>query len=464
MSKIPYPTAPVLLVDDEAPVLDSVLFSLRFAGIHAQTCCDSRKVIDTIQHARFSVIVLDLLMPHMTGYDLLPLIRDAAPETPIIIMTAVNEVESAVRCMKEGAFDYLLKPIQKEALIASVRKAIDLWDMQTENARLKEKVLTNRLERPEAFEPIVTRSPAMHAIFRYIDAIAATPLPVLITGETGAGKELFAKAVHDASGRTGEFVAVNIAGLDDSLFADTLFGHTKGAFTGAAGERKGLIKQASGGTLFLDEIGDLPRESQVKLLRLLEDRTYYPVGADLVAHTDARIVAATNKTIEELQRDDNFRKDLFFRLRTHHVHIPPLRERKEDVPLLIDFFIEQAADQLSKEPPTAPPQIATMASAYHFPGNVRELRGLIFDAVGRHQAGVLSLDSIRRATIGQHTAPKPDAGQSQKIFFSDELPSLKEMEQALIDEAMKRAQGNQTIAAQLLGFTRSALNKRLNKK
>jgi DNA-binding NtrC family response regulator len=293
-------------------------------------------------------------------------------------------------------------------------------------------------------------------------------MPVLITGETGVGKELIARAIHDLSNRKGGFVPVNVAGVDDTLFSDTLFGHERGSFTGADRDRRGLIEQASSGTLFLDEIGDLSRESQVKLLRLVQEGKYYPIGSDVPRLSDARIVVATNKDITSMQEKDEFRKDLYYRLRTHHIHIPPLRDRKEDVPLLIEHFLEKSAEELGRKKPTPPKELPTLLSTYHFPGNIRELEGMIFDAVSRHESGVLSMESFR-TKLGYKQAAytegldEPTSADDRKIQFTEQLPTLKETEQMLIDEALKRSHGNRTIAAQLLGLSRRALSNRLSR-
>jgi DNA-binding NtrC family response regulator len=285
---------------------------------------------------------------------------------------------------------------------------------------------------------------------------------VLITGESGTGKELVARALHALSRPGQPLVAVNVAGLDDNVFADTLFGHARGAFTGADSPRRGMIEAAGGGTLFLDEIGDLSLASQVKLLRLLQEGEYFPLGADQPRQSRARIVVATHQDLAARQAAGSFRKDLYFRLRTHHLHLPALRERKDDIPLLLDHFLETAASELSKKKPTPPPELALLLSTCSFPGNVRELRAMVFDAVSSHQARVLSMESFRRAigespTLAMGNAP----ARSNPFAAVADLPTLSSAVDLLIDEALRRAGGNQTIASRLLGISQPALSKRL---
>ena len=244
---------------------------------------------------------------------------------------------------------------------------------------------------PEVFADIVTRDSSMLAIFKYAEAVAPTTLPVLITGETGVGKELIGRCIHAASGRSGSFVPVNVAGLDDTLFADTLFGHVKGAYTGADAAREGMVAKAGEGTLFLDEIGDLAPESQIKLLRLLQEREYYPLGTDRPRPASARFVFATNLDIAKAMGDGKFRKDLLYRLRSHHIRIPPLRERPSDLPVLLDHFFQKAAKVVGKDQPPVPRELLPLLGSYAFPGNIRELEGMVFDAVVRHQSHTLSL-------------------------------------------------------------------------
>jgi DNA-binding NtrC family response regulator len=467
-----FPDKPVLVVDDEKHFLNSVELILASNGItHVEICDDSRKVMTLLKKYAFSIILLDLNMPHYSGMDLLPQIIDDYPEIPVIVITAINDVNNAVTCMKSGAFDYILKPVDETRLVSTIRRGLDLTEIRNENQMLKQYLLHDRLEFPEAFAHIYTRSEQMRPIFKYTEAISQTNLPVVITGETGVGKELIAAAVHHISGRSGEFVAVNVAGVDDTLFSDTLFGHKKGAFTGAEADRRGMIEQAAGGTLFLDEIGDLSLESQVKLLRLLQDGTYYSLGSDIARVSDARIIVATNRDIQKMQATDHFRKDLYYRLKAHHINIPPLRERKTDIPVLVNHFLETAADALGKKKPTAPRELFTLLANYHFPGNIRELEGMIFDAVSVHKSGILSLKSFREKlsiyTVESHAAhddTDKQIGVGEKdVLFSANLPTLKEMENLLIAEAMERANGNQRIAADLLGISRTALNNRLQR-
>ena len=381
--------------------------------------------------------------------------------------------KTAVECMKQGAFDYLVKPVDKARLVTTVRRAIEARNLRDENRRLKHYLLSDKLEHPEVFSALITQDPVMQSIFQYVEVIAVNRVPVLITGETGVGKELIARALHQLSGLSGELITVNVGGLDDHLFSDTLFGHKKGAFTGADTAREGLIERALGGTLFLDEIGDLHIESQVKLLRLLQEGEYYPLGEDVPKGTDARIIVATNQEIESSIDEGTFREDLYYRLQTQHVHLPPLRARRDDLPLLIEHFLEKAAAQLGKNKPTPPPELFTLLSTYPFPGNIRELEGLIFDAVSRHQGGVLSMasfkDKIGQRASAHHISLAERGGDPQYALFTevlrtlDQLPALKDAERVLIEEALRRSDGNQGIAAELLGMSRQALNNRLRR-
>lgn len=465
MADIRYPSAPVLLVDDEKPWLRSLSLALeRLGGINnIIRCDDSRQVMGMLAEQTISVVLLDLTMPHLSGENVLEQIVENYPELPVIILTGVNQVDISVRCIKAGAYDYFVKTVEEERLIGSVKRSIQLLEIKAENQKLRQHFLEGDLKNPQVFSAITTQSPKMIAIFHYLEAVAGSSQPILINGESGVGKELIAKAIHQLSRPDGPWVAVNVAGLDDNVFSDTLFGHLKGAFTGADQARAGMIEQASHGTLFLDEIGDLSLTSQIKLLRLLQEGEYLPLGSDRVKKIKTRIVLATNQDLLALQNEGKFRKDLYYRLHTHLVAIPPLRERKEDIPLLLTTLLEKAANSLNKKTPTPPQELTTLLSTYHFPGNVRELEAMIYDAVSTHRMKKLSMDSFRKV-LGK-TEPLSQAAEAvAPLTFSERLPTIEEAVKLLIDEAMKRANGNQSIAANLLGISRPALNKRLHKK
>ena len=456
---------PILLVDDETQVL--LLYSglLKGAGIETiVTLDDSRRVLPFLREHGAAAVLTDMNMPFLNGRDLLSQVKQEFPEIPVLIVTGVDDIGTAVECMRLGASDYLVKPVEKSRLVSSLQRTLEIARLQDQVSSLTRHLLGEGLRHPGAFAHLVTGSRKMLALFKYIEVVADSPYPGLIVGETGVGKELIARALHLAGDPDRPFVGVNVAGLDDNMFSDTLFGHKKGAFTGAETHRDGLISQAQDGTLFLDEIGDLNPTSQVKLLRLIQEKEYYPLGIDQPRKTNARIVCSTNHDLKKLVEKGSFRKDLYFRLNTHVITVPPLRERREDIPMLLGHFLEESAQALRKRTPTAPPELLSLLAAYDFPGNVRELQTLVADAVSRHRAGVLSMESFRK-TIGDGalhaSAGGPDtAGMSAETYLAN-LPTLKQAEEFLIRRALEQAKNNQGIAATLLGVTRQALNKRL---
>ena len=472
MEKILYPEEPVLIVDDELKTLEGFSFILKMAGIDHIICLqDSREVMPLIEKKPIEVVLLDLSMPIVSGEELLDEITNRFPDIPIIIVTGNDEIDIAVKCMQKGASDYILKPVEESRLTGSVKKAIKLQELRKENRSLKQKIFLQKLDHPEAFYHIITKNEKMKSVFQYMEAIKKTSEPILITGETGTGKELVARAFHTLSGRSGKLVSVNVGGLDDQMFSDTLFGHRKGAFTDAVQDRPGFIESATSGTLFLDEIGDLSMQSQIKLLRLLQEKEYYPLGNDEPRYSDALIIAATNKSINQLQEEGKFRKDLFYRLDVHHISLPPLRERLDDLPLLVDHFLTEAAKSLAKKKPTVPPELYSLLATYHFPGNIRELRSMVFKAVSIHIAKVLSLDSFRthirdnRGAKAQKTVSAAPSSYPSWLLDppADSFPTLKQAQKMLIQMAMNRAGNSQSVAAHLLGITPQALSKRLKK-
>jgi two-component system, NtrC family, response regulator HydG len=458
---------PILIVDDEPEILQLTKMALESEGIYnIITMEDSRNVLPFLAKEKVAVILLDLMMPNLSGLELLQRLTGEYPDIPVIVITAMNEVETAVECLKTGAFDYLLKPVEPNSLVSSVKKAFKVNFLQNENLSLKNYLLTDRLEHADAFKEIVTCSKKMRAIFQYTEAISPARQTILIAGETGTGKELMAHAIHKLSGLKGDFVAVNVAGLDDTIFSDTLFGHKKGAFTGAEQSRDGLISKAGEGTLFLDEIGDLTHASQLKLLRLLQEYEYYPLGSDIVKTSSARVIVASNHDLEKLIEEGKFRKDLYYRLCAYKIQLPPLRERLEDIPLLLNHFIEKAAESLNKPKPVPSPEVAELLMSLQYAGNIREFQAMVFDAVARHQSGIISYSHF--PTVLRRTPPllpmlSDTCGETPdplNILFG-KFPSLEEVEEYLIKRALSLTQGRMGVAATILGISRQGLHKRV---
>lgn len=457
-----FPEHPVLIVDDEELILDGFERILRRGGItNIIKCSDSREVLAVPAGRPVECILLDMLMPYISGGELLPQLKEKFPGIPVIVITGVDDVKTAVDCIKKGACDYMVKPIEKSRLVSGIKRLIAFNQLQKRYARLQKHFFTDKPDNPGAFKDIITNDPGMKSIFRYIEVIAPSPEPVLITGETGAGKELIAKVIHRLSKCKGNFAAVNMSGVDDTVFSDTLFGHERGAFTDAVRSRGGMIQTALGGTLFLDEIGDLSITSQVKLLRLLQESEYYSLGSDIPKYTDARVIVAVNCDLKSRMESGGFRKDLYHRLSVHRVHMPPLRERLADIPLLTDHFLEEASKTLKKKKPTVPKELFPLLKTYSFPGNVRELRAMVMNAVGSNKAMMLSLKPFKEA-IGNHKEKTSDP--TSLVTFSDNLPTLKQLERMMIEEALERSGNNQTIAARILGISRQALKNRLQRK
>jgi len=465
-------TVPILIVDDEEQALMGVEFALRSSGFtDVTTESDSRKVEYLLEDHGYTIVLLDLMMPHVSGQEILQIIEKRFPTVIVIIVTAVGTISTAVDCIKMGAFDYLQKPVNRDRLVSTIMRAVTQSEFLREHRQLTRSLLNPDLQDPDAFADIVTQNTVMKDIFRYIEAISGSSYPILITGETGTGKELIARAVHEVSGRSGKLVSVNIAGLADGLVADTLFGHRKGAFTGADADREGIIEQAQDGTIFLDEIGDLGQESQIKLLRLLQDKTYFPLGSDTVKITNARVVVATHHSLEQKQKEGTFRADLFFRLQTHHIKLPALRERADDIPMLVDHFLTQICDDMSKKKPYVPKELYTLLSNYQFPGNIRELESMIVDSVSQLESGILALENFKKKMMAEGKTLETDTASEDGtmslhqdvLHFPKKLPPLREIEHLLIEEALERCDGNQTLAAELLQVSRQTLNTRIVK-
>jgi DNA-binding NtrC family response regulator len=466
MNDTPYPDFGILLVDDEPDWLGSLALTLEScAGIsNIATCSDSRQVMAILDRGAIGVVLLDLTMPHLSGEELLELIAEHHPEIVTIVVSGLNQIETAVRCMRKGAFDYFVKTDDQDRMIGGVLRAVRMQELQRDHREMASRLNSPEIRHPEAFAPIVTADRTMRALFAYVEAVAKSPQPLLITGESGVGKELIARAAHNLSDCRGKLITVNVAGLDDTVFADTLFGHLRGAYTGAEQLRRGMVEEAADGTLFLDEIGDLSIPSQVKLLRLLQEGEYFPLGSDLPKRLKARIIVATHQDLTAKEAAGTFRRDLYYRLHTHQVYIPPLRERRGDIPLLLEHFCEEAAQALNKLRPMQPKGLIPLLTGYTFPGNVRELKAMIYDAVSQQREQSLPLEPFVRVVGRSH--PVNGAGgtpppRHNPFAGFEELPTFSDAAAFLVLEAMERAGGNQTTAARLLGISQPALSKRL---
>ena len=457
--------ATILLVDDEEAVLQSFVCFFEDCGYHVLQARNGREGLEVFRRDLPDLVFTDLRMPEMDGLDFIRALKELSPETPVVVISGIGVVADAIKAVKLGAWDFITKPVcDFNELEIVAKRALETVELRQEVSALREQILTGRLANPAAFAPIISRDEGMHRIFHYIEAIAATSQPVLVTGQTGTGKELIAHAVHDVSGRKGSFIAVNVGGVDDLVFSDTLFGHVRGAFTGADRQRDGMIAQAAGGTLFLDEIGELSDASQIKLLRLLQEQEYFALGSDLPRKTNARIVAATNRNLRAMVDAGTFRQDLYYRLCTHQIQVPALAARRGDIGILLERFIGEAAESMNKPSPPVSPELHHYIASYEFPGNVRELKSMAYDAIARHTRGVLGKESFLHAMDDRPVAPATDCVTGLVGGCGDRLPTLKEAEETLVQMALERSCGNQGVAARYLGITRQGLNKMLNRK
>ncbi len=460
------PEHSILLVDDDAEFLDGARRALLAHGIgNVTTLKESARVLQALATGAHTVLLLDWVMPVPSGADLLPEIVRHYPDIPVIIMTGVRDLENVVSCIKQGAYDYITKPLDATRLVSIVQNAVKSSELVVRNRKLTGYLLGEPLSAAENFSDIITCSDRMMSIFKVVETLESSRQPVLITGETGVGKELIAQSIHKCSGLKGRMVTVNAAGLDDTMLADALFGHKKGAYTGATESRDGLIEQAKGGTLFLDEIGDLTIASQIKLLRLLQQNEYYRLGSDVLHKSDARVIAASNGNFQSLLATGAFRSDLYYRISAHSLHVPPLRERPEDIIPLVEHFVKKTAQLMKRPPPGLSKELCRALLSYNFPGNVRELINLVHNAVARNLTDNLDLKDFPEVVPG--TALRRDIvrkiGSNQFALHGifHEFPTVNEVEALLVEKAITLAHGNRSIAAKLLGLSRPTLQKRL---
>ena len=438
----------VLVVEDEEKLRRVVELQLASAGFEvdkAATAEEGVKVVD-----RADLVLTDLRLPNMDGLGLLALIRRQNAQVPVVVMTAYGSIETAVECMKAGATDFLLKPFSLDHLMQVVHKALEVRALRDENRQLKEE-----LGRRYEYDNIIGRSEPMQEIFATIERVAPTRATVLLAGESGVGKDLIARAIHFHSPRRDRpLVKINCTAIPENLMESELFGYEKGAFTGAVTSKPGKFEQADTGTVFLDEIGDVPGPIQVKLLRILQEREFERLGSNVTRHTDVRIIAATNQDLRAALEQGTFREDLYYRLNVVPLNIPPLRDRKQDIPFLANHFIRKLAADSGSAVESITDAAMERQMAYHWPGNVRELENVIERSLVLCRGSQLDAGDVRL-----ESAPRPRSQNGQ--HFLPEGLTLDQYEQELIREALRRADGNKSHAARLLGLTRNALRYRL---
>lgn len=437
----------LLVVDDEEANRLSLERIFIKEGMRVLLANSAREALEQLRRCRVDVVLTDLMMPGTSGVELLRAAKELSPDTEVVLMTAFGTVEVAVQAMRDGAYDFVEKPLKRMSIVKSVRKAAERRSLVAENRSL-------RLElRRLADRDIVGQSAPLRRVLDIVAQAAPSTATVLILGESGTGKELIARSVHARSGRSGQFVAVNCAAIPESILEAELFGHEKGAFTGALARREGRFARATGGTLFLDEIGELTPSVQVKLLRVLQEGEYEPVGGATVK-TDARIVAATNRGLKAEVDAGRFREDLYYRLNVIAVTAPPLRSRREDIPLLIDHFLTVYCEKNRRARLSIARDVQDRLIDYPWPGNVRELENAVERAVVLSRSDVLSLEDLPDV-IAQSSEPPAEA-----MTFPVGMP-LDEVEQRLIRETLRHTKGDKTLAAQLLGISTRTIYRKL---
>ncbi len=445
------------IIDDE-PVIHDVLGQLLTSeGYEVELSSSGEEALEKFPSPSFDVVLLDLLMPGMDGIEVLRRIKKIDPAVPVIIITAYGSVESAISAMKMGALDYVQKPFKHDDLLLALEKAVERKRLQDENVRLRDE-----LRQKFSFANIIGKSPAMRGVFELIKAAAPTRSTILLQGESGTGKELVARAIHMNSNRCdAPFIVVNSGSLPPDLLESHLFGHVKGAFTGAVALKKGLFEAADKGTIFFDEISSIGLETQAKLLRVIQEKEFMRLGGTQTIKVDVRILAATNTDIEELIGQKLFRKDLFYRLNVIKIEIPSLRERKEDIPLLVKHFLETYGRENGREMEGVTADVLEILDAHDWPGNVRELENLVERAVVLSNAKLVTRDSLPPFLLRRASAEdEPPAAAEEPLDFHERTLAF---QRRLILSALKRTKGVQTKAAKILGLKPTTLNEMLKR-
>jgi DNA-binding NtrC family response regulator len=442
----------ILIVEDEQKLRRLIELQLADEGFHARSAPDAETGLQLLNDEPFDVVVTDFKLPGMSGLEFLHAVKRVDANLPVVIMTAYGTVESAVDAMKAGASDYVLKPFSLAELVLVIRKELASHQLREENRDLRE-ALGKRYE----YKNIIARSDKMQAVLALVERVAPTNATVLIGGESGVGKDLVARAIHEHSRRAaGPFIKINSTAIPENLLESELFGYEKGAFSGATSSKPGKFEMADKGTLFLDEIGDVPGPIQVKLLRVLQDREFERLGSTKTLKVDVRLIAATNRDLRAALEEGTFREDLYYRLNVVAIDIPPLRDHKEDIPGLAEFFLQKFARESGKPLQGITPQAMQLLMDFHWPGNVRELQNILERGVTLSTGAMLDVADIHLDS----PVPRAAAGTAPVL---PEGFTLEQWEDEMIREALRRANGNKSQAARLLGLSRNALRYRLSK-
>lgn len=434
----------ILVIDDDRLIRQTFKTHLTSEGFDVHVARDGNEGVRLFNDVAPSLVILDINLPGLHGIDVLKRIREIDPKAYVIMITAFDDMQTTVEAIKLGAFEYICKPIDYDELLLSIRKADRMQEMDT-----KLDYLVTEASREWSIDNIIGRTSQMREIYKTIGMLSRSKTTVLIRGESGTGKELVARAIHyNSDNRQEPFVPINCTALAEGLLESELFGHIRGAFTGAIRDSRGKIEVAGNGTLFLDEIGDISPNLQVKLLRVVENREYSRVGSEKVQRTEARIIGATNRDLEEQVRRGKFREDLYYRLKVVEIKIPPLRERREDIPLLVAYLLQKINRRLHSSVRKVPDSVMQILSGYEWKGNVRELENALTRAVTLSRGDVLLAEHLPLSS--------PDRGQLTK-----ELMSLKDMEKQYIDHVLRYTKWNKSRASEILGITRPTLDKKI---